>query len=76
MSNAKCCKCKTDFDLPDALWEAAMRSDEISFWCPYGHEQHFTQPNVMTEEPKAAVLKLVPKDSAWPDLRSHTGSRP
>jgi hypothetical protein len=36
-----CYRCKSDVTLSDALYEAAKHSPDISFWCPYGHEQHF-----------------------------------
>lgn len=44
MKNAgPCCTCRTDIWLPESLYDAAGRSEAISFWCPYGHQQHFRQ---------------------------------
>lgn len=44
MVNAgSCCRCKADIWLPLDLYSAAQRSSRISFWCPYGHEQHFRE---------------------------------
>jgi hypothetical protein len=45
-----CFRCKCDIFLPDSLHDAARRSERISFWCPYGHEQHF--PAGETDEAK------------------------
>lgn len=45
-----CYRCKTDVHLPDHLYRAAKDSPRISFWCPYGHEQHFREGE--TEEQK------------------------
>ncbi|MFC6487312.1 hypothetical protein [Nitratireductor sp. GCM10026969] len=43
-----CCRCKSDMWLPDDLYSAARKSPDISFYCPYGHPQHF--PEGETEE--------------------------
>lgn len=45
-----CWKCKAEYFLPLALWEAAHKSSDISFFCPYGHSAHF--PDAPTEEQK------------------------
>lgn len=49
-SAGSCCRCKSEIWLPDSLHDAAHHSESISFWCPYGHEQHFVQGE--TEEMK------------------------
>lgn len=36
-----CCECKTEMWLPDDLYSAAKKSPSISFYCAYGHRQHF-----------------------------------
>lgn len=36
-----CCRCKTHIVLPNDLYSAAKKSPAISFYCPYGHPQHF-----------------------------------
>lgn len=46
----ECCKCKCKFVLPQALYTAANASDAISFYCPYGHGQHFKSPRTLAEE--------------------------
>ena len=38
-----CCRCKQDIQLPLELYHAAKRSPNISFWCAYGHQQHFAE---------------------------------
>lgn len=38
-----CWKCKTDFWLPQSLYEAAKKSSRIAFFCPYGHEAVFNE---------------------------------
>lgn len=38
-----CCRCKSDIWLPTDLYNSAKRSPRISFWCAYGHEQHFCE---------------------------------
>lgn len=44
MKNAgPCCRCKTDIYLPDSLYEVALKSPDVWFWCAYGHKQHFTE---------------------------------
>lgn len=45
-----CWKCACVFHLPNELHAAARRSENISFWCPYGHSAHF--PAGATEEDK------------------------
>ena len=45
-----CWKCKTAYYLPDELYRAAQASENISFYCPYGHSAHY--PAGETEEDK------------------------
>lgn len=37
-----CCRCEATFFLPPELYKSARASDQISFYCPYGHAQHFS----------------------------------
>lgn len=37
-----CARCGVSFGLPDELYMAAKASSKINFYCPYGHEQHFS----------------------------------
>lgn len=46
----KCHRCHTEFVLPNSLYDAAKRSEKVSFFCPYGHEAIF--PAGETEEQK------------------------
>lgn len=51
MKNAgACATCKTDVWIPDALYEAAKRSEKVGFYCSYGHSLCFPQGE--TEEAK------------------------
>ena len=61
-----CYKCKSDMWLPEALYDAAKRSERITFWCPYGHEQHFvegeTEETKLRRERDRLVQRLAEKD--------------
>jgi hypothetical protein len=46
----QCWRCHTSYVLPRALYVAAKASENISFFCPYGHEGHFATGE--TEEDK------------------------
>jgi len=37
-----CPWCKSEMWLPDELYQAAVRSPQIAFYCAYGHKQHFS----------------------------------
>lgn len=38
-----CAKCKTEMSLPGDLYNAARSSAKITFYCAYGHPQHFAE---------------------------------
>jgi len=38
-----CWKCKTEYFLPEALNTAAHASQNVSFYCPYGHSAIFSE---------------------------------
>lgn len=38
-----CYRCKRPISIPEELYDAARTSPRISFWCAYGHEQHFAE---------------------------------
>lgn len=38
-----CCTCKFEFAIPYSLYDAATHTEEIHFYCPYGHKQHFPE---------------------------------
>jgi hypothetical protein len=50
LHQTSCWRCHTFFMLPHSLYVAAKASDNISFYCPYGHEAHFAAGD--TEEQK------------------------
>lgn len=37
-----CARCKCSFGIPDTLYETALHSEQIIFYCPYGHQLHYT----------------------------------
>lgn len=39
----QCYACKTDMSLPEPLYLAAVASENITFYCAYGHGQHFAK---------------------------------
>lgn len=45
-----CYRCKCPIYLPVELYKAALASQSINFYCPYGHQQHFIEGE--TEETK------------------------
>lgn len=49
-SAGPCWKCKCEIWLPDDLYTSARHSEEISFFCAYGHSARF--PQAETEEQK------------------------
>lgn len=61
-----CARCKCEMFLPDALYEAAKRSPKISFYCAYGHEQHFpageTEAEKLRRERDRLAQRIAEKD--------------
>lgn len=45
----ECCLCHTGFAVEQGLY-TARKNDRRSFWCPNGHEQHFTGRTAEQEE--------------------------
>ena len=41
-----CPSCKCEIWLPDILFDNAIRSPEIGFYCSYGHKQHFSEAGI------------------------------
>lgn len=37
-----CAKCSCLFAMPQSLYDSAIHSERIVFFCPYGHQLHFT----------------------------------
>lgn len=73
ISAGPCCRCKTEFYLPDELYHSAKRSPAISFWCPYGHEQHFaageTDEQKLRRERDRLKQQLAERDDAIAEQR-------
>lgn len=71
-----CYRCKCPIRLPAELYQAAKRSPRISFWCPYGHEQHFlegeSEETRLRRERDRLVQRLAEKDDdiAWQRKRA------
>jgi hypothetical protein len=71
ISVGPCYRCKSEIALPQELHDAAKRSPRISFWCPYGHEQHFcegeTEEQKLRRERDRLQQRLAEKDDeiAW-----------
>ncbi len=55
-----CAECKCRFAMPIALFESALCSDSILFYCPYGHDLRFPKNKGEEAEPevKDNVVKL------------------
>ena len=54
-----CYKCRTQFGMPDDLYAAAKAAAEKFTWyCPYGHAQHFVRGETETEKLKRQVDRL------------------
>lgn len=45
-----CAQCKCTFSIPEELYRSCKCSPDISFYCPYGHPNHY--PKGETEEQK------------------------
>ena len=37
MIEVRCPECRCDFAIPNTLYECAGRSENVKFYCPYGH---------------------------------------
>ena len=46
MMRLKCCECHSEIGLPDELYEVAIRSSSVSFFCSYGHKQNFSDTGI------------------------------
>jgi N-acetylmuramic acid 6-phosphate (MurNAc-6-P) etherase len=61
-----CCRCKSDMWLPLVLYESARHSSKIVFFCPYGHEQIFSdkesEEDKLRRERDRLQQKLAEKD--------------
>lgn len=45
-----CCVCNVVFGMPHDLFLVSKRSEHISWYCPYGHKQHFAQGESTAEK--------------------------
>lgn len=41
-----CCNCGVVFAMPESLYKRARESDQVWFFCPNGHQQHFTRTEI------------------------------
>jgi hypothetical protein len=68
-----CHTCKSDIWLPRELYDAAVRSEKISFFCPYGHEGVFkkgdSEADVLRRERDRLKQKIAEKDDAIYNLQ-------
>jgi len=74
VQSGPCAHCKTDMWLPDELHSAARRSEKITFFCPYGHPQHFpqgdSQETILRRERDRLIQQLAQKDDEIKDARN------
>jgi hypothetical protein len=54
-----CCQCKSEMWLPLVLYESARHSSKIVFFCPYGHEQVFTDGETEADKLRRERDRLV-----------------
>lgn len=60
-----CYKCGVSFSIADT-WVKSRREDHANFWCPNGHEQHFTESSKDREiREKAAEIDRLKKQLEW-----------
>jgi hypothetical protein len=62
----QCWRCHCSYMLPRALYVAAKASENISFYCPYGHEAHFaageTQEDKLRRERDQLKQQMAERD--------------
>lgn len=56
---APCAHCKCEVWLPHELQEVALRIPGTSFYCAYGHKQHYPEEGVRKYWAKQAAIKLL-----------------
>ena len=56
-----CEACDTVFVVPKELHDAATKSSEVPFFCPYGHELVFDPEDKLHENPVLIENKTKPK---------------
>lgn len=70
LSIVECCLCHTTFGMTQELNKQRL-DDGKSFWCPNGHNQHYTKSNIKFLEEKLAAanererLEREAKERAW-----------
>lgn len=64
----RCCQCGSEMLIPDELYRAAVRSPDISFYCAYGHKQHYpageTEADKQRRRAERLEQQLAQKDDA------------
>jgi hypothetical protein len=70
-----CCRCKAPMFLPAELYHSAKRSPSISFFCAYGHSQHYpageSEETKLRRERDRLAQRLAEKDDRITQLREH-----
>lgn len=67
MIKSTCCKCETEMWLPDDLYSAARKSSNISFFCAYGHSQHFPEGELEIDKIRRERDALKQRVAQWMD---------
>lgn len=69
MINAgSCCVCKCIIYLPKDLYNSAKHSESISFYCAYGHKQHYPQGETELDKVRRERDRLQ-QQIAWKEER-------
>lgn len=67
MIKTTCCKCKTEMWIPDDLYSAAKKSQDIYVFCAYGHAQHYPEGEPEIEKIRRERDTLKQHMSRWMD---------
>lgn len=76
-----CYRCRAPIYLPDELYKAAKHSPAISFFCAYGHEQHFVAGETEADKLRRERDRLkqdaarLESDIAWHSSRREAAER-
>lgn len=62
-----CACCKTEFVIPVELYKAAKASEKISFFCPYGHSQHYPKSETEEQKLRRERDRLAQRVAEWQD---------
>jgi hypothetical protein len=62
-----CARCKCPMTLPAELHSSARRSASITFYCPYGHPQHFPAGETEEQKLRRERDRLAQRVAEWQD---------